>query len=125
MKWTGATLVFLAELGMLAGFAWWGWTVADGVWSVALAVALVAVVAAVWGAFLSPKAPRTLRPPFALLLRIDLLLLGAVAAYAGGARALGIVTAVFALLGTAMTRGLERRVGPHIDAPPPFDLEAR
>lgn len=93
---------------MLVGFAWWGFHVADGLAAWAIAVGLCSVVAAVWGAFLSPKALRPLRPLFAVLLRIDLLLLGAAAAFASGAHLLSIVTAVFALVGTAMARGLER-----------------
>ncbi len=33
MKWFGGTLVFLAELAMLAGLFWWGYTNFDGYWS--------------------------------------------------------------------------------------------
>jgi len=61
MKWFGASLVFISELGMLAGFAWWGFHVADGVAGWVLAVAAPAVAVTLWGQFLAPKAPHPLK----------------------------------------------------------------
>ncbi len=112
MKRMGAALVFLAELGMLAGLALWGWQLVDGAWGIALAVALPTGAAALWAAYLSPKAPSTMPQIYRMLLRFDLLLLGAAAGYFSGARVLGIVTAGLALVGTAMARGLDRRAVP-------------
>lgn len=108
MKWFGATLVFVAELGMLAGFAWWGYHAADGVAGWALAVAVPLVVATVWGQFLAPKAPRRLKGPLLAFVRFDALLLGAVAAYVSGATVLGVGTAACAAVGTLAARGLDR-----------------
>lgn len=103
MKWFGATLVFVAELGMLAGLAWWGLQVADGAAGWALALAAPVAAAVVWGAFLAPRAPKPLKPPLiATLVRLDLLLLGAAAAFFTGARELGIATAVAAVVGTLL-----------------------
>ena len=107
VKWFGATLVFLAELGMLAGFAWWGYHVADGMAGWALAVAAPAVVVTLWGQFLARMAPHRLAGIMLVFLRIDALLLGAIAAYMTDAVALGIATAVCALVGTAMARGFD------------------
>lgn len=107
MKWFGASLVFFAELGMLAGFAWWGFHAADGVAGWALAVAAPAVAATLWGQFLAPKAPHPLSGFLLAFVRFDALLLGSIAAYASGAGALGIATAACAVIGTAAARGFD------------------
>lgn len=104
MKFFGATLVFFAELGMLAGLAWWGVHAADGVAGWVLAALAVGLVATLWGLFLAPRAPRPLKPPLvAIMVRLDLLLLGAAAAYFTGAKALGVATAALAIVGTALS----------------------
>ncbi|NYI40872.1 YrdB family protein [Demequina lutea] len=106
MKWFGATLVFFAELGMLAGLAWWGFHAADGVAAWLLAVALPSVAVTLWGQFLAPKAPRRLKGIMLPFMRLNVLLLGALAAYLAGAVALGLATAVCAIIGTAMAGDL-------------------
>lgn len=106
MKWTGAALVFIAELGMLAGLAWWGFHAADGLPAWLLAVALPSVAVSLWGQFLAPKAPRRLTGIMLPFMRLNVLLLGALAAYLAGAVALGIVTAVCAVVGSAMAGDL-------------------
>jgi hypothetical protein len=108
MKWFGASLVFFSELGMLAGFAWWGFHIADGAAAWVLAVAAPAVAVTLWGQFLAPKAPHRLKGFLLAFVRLDALLLGAIDAYLTGAMALGIATAVCAIIGTATARGFDR-----------------
>lgn len=56
MRTTALLLRFLLELALIAGAAFTGWALADGGWRLPLAVLAPAVVIAVWGTFLSPKA---------------------------------------------------------------------
>lgn len=75
-----AGLHFLVEAGTLAALGYWGYRSVEGTAaSVALAVALPLVAAAVWGLFGSPAAPYPLSRPLRLALRA-VLLAGAVAA---------------------------------------------
>ena len=54
-------LAFLAEVAMLLGLAWAGWSMSDSTLrSWLLAIVLPSLAAAVWGTWLSPKAPRRL-----------------------------------------------------------------
>jgi hypothetical protein len=54
-------LAFVAEVAMLVGLAWAGWSMSDSTFrSWVLAVALPSLAAVVWGTWLSPKAPRRL-----------------------------------------------------------------
>jgi hypothetical protein len=103
MKFFGATLVFVAELGMLAGFGRWAWARAPGLVGGLLAVALCLLVAVVWGSFLSPKARWPIRSfVVTTAIRLGLLLAGAAAAWFGGVEWLGVATALFATVGTAL-----------------------
>jgi hypothetical protein len=114
MKTFGAGLVFLAELGMYAGYSVLGWSLAQGVLGVVLAVALPVTVAVVWGLFLAPKAMRPMPAAPTVVLRLVLLFGGAVAAWAAGFWWLGLVVAVLAVVGTLLARGAEReRPGLH------------
>jgi len=106
MKWFGATLVFMAELGMLVGLAWWGFHVVGGTAAWVLAVAAPSVAVTLWGAFLAPRAPKPLRPTvLAMFVRLDMLLLGAAAAYFTDAKILGVATAAAAVVGTLLAGG--------------------
>ena len=112
IKWFGATLVFISELGMLAGFAWWGFHAADGVAGWVLAVALPSLAVTMWGQFLAPKAPHRLKGIMLPFVRLNVLLLGALAAYLSGAAPLGIVTAACAIVGASLAGDL-------VTTPPP------
>lgn len=55
------SLAFLAEVAMLVGLAWAGWSMSDSTLvSWLLAVLLPSSAAAMWGTWCSPKAPRRL-----------------------------------------------------------------
>lgn len=110
MKSWGAALVFLAEVGMLAGFAMLGLSAGDGPLSVVLAVALPAAVAVVWGIFLAPRAPRRLPAAVGVVIRLVLLLAGAAAAWLAGLDWLALLTSVLAIVGMILARGTEREV---------------
>lgn len=114
MKVFGSVLVFFAELGMLAGVAWWGFAAIEGglAWAVGLGLALA--IAVVWGIFLAPKATRPLPRPAQYWVRLLLLLSGAAALFAAGATALGVVQAALALVGTLLADS------PRADGPPGY-----
>jgi len=102
MKLFGAGLVFLAELGMYAGYSVLGWSLARGFLGVVLAAALPVAVAVTWGLFLAPKALRPMPPAPTVVMRLLLLLGGALAAWVVGFWWLGLVVAVLALVGTVL-----------------------
>ncbi len=114
MKTLGAGLVFLAELGMYASYSVLGWSLAEGVLGVVLTVALPVAVAVVWGLLLAPKAMRPIPAAPTVVLRLALMLGGALGAWAAGFWWLGLLVAAFALVGTVLARGAEReRPGLH------------
>lgn len=103
VKHVGATMVFLAELGMLAGLGRWAWALSPGVVGGLAAMASCLLVASVWGLVLSPRARWPLRSfALAIAARLTLLLTGAAAAWFSGVEWLGLSTALLATLGTAL-----------------------
>src|SRR5713226_6721969 len=58
VKAANLALRFACELAALVAVGWWGWTV-----SAVLGIVLPLLVAAVWGAFIAPKARRRLPDP--------------------------------------------------------------
>lgn len=98
-----AALAFLTEIALLAGAVRAGLALAPGPvagWSAGLGLA--AAIAAVWGLFAAPRAPRRLGWPALGLLKAFLFALGAAAwALANGAAA-GLVFAAAAFLGLAL-----------------------
>ncbi|WP_062463927.1 DUF2568 domain-containing protein [Demequina soli] len=103
MRWLGATLVFLAELSLLASMVWWPLAALDGPASWALAVVLPVAVATLWGVYLSPRASRPIAPAPTVVAR-TLLLLAALPLYADlGAWALVAAHALAVVVGTALS----------------------
>ncbi len=114
MKPFGAGLVFLAELGMYAGYAVLGLSLATGVLGVVLGVACPVAVAGFWGVFLSPRAPRALPRAFKVMVRLLLMLGGAVAAWTAGIWWLAILVTLLAVAGTVLagdTKGVVAEAG--------------
>ncbi|WP_286302328.1 YrdB family protein [Microbacterium suwonense] len=66
------TVRFLLELALLAGVAVLTWNLTVGWWRWPAAILGVAVVATVWGLFLSPKAAVPLRQPAPLGIEVAL-----------------------------------------------------
>lgn len=93
------TLRFLLELAMLAAFAYWGFWAGSRLWeSILLAVAVPAVVAVVWGSFMSPKARFPLPRPWHALVEIVLFGLAAAALFVAGHLVIAVVLGVLAVL---------------------------
>jgi hypothetical protein len=66
-------LAFLAEVAMLVGLAWAGWSLTGSTaLSWLLALLLPSVAAAVWGVWCSPKAPRRLPTPYRWAVKVTL-----------------------------------------------------
>ena len=91
-------LRFLLELTALAGLAIWGWGTGPTGVNILLAIAAPLAAAAVWGAFVAPKAPRHPGDPWRLMLEVLVFGAGTLAFAAGGvgwaAVALGVLAAV-------------------------------
>lgn len=82
-------LRFLLELGALVALGWWGWGAADATLvRVALAVAGPVLAAALWGAFVAPRARRRLPDPLRLVPELAVFGSGTAALWAGGATTL-------------------------------------
>lgn len=66
-------LAFVAELGMLVGLGWVGWSVGSSTaLSVGLALTLPSCAAAVWAVWCAPRARRRLRTPGRWALKVTL-----------------------------------------------------
>ena len=97
---------FCLEIASLAGLAVWGWRTGPTGVNVVLAIAAPLAAAALWGAFVAPKAPRHPRDPWRLLLEATVFGAGTLAFAAAG-------------LGTAAARPRRRvRPPPGGDVPP-------
>lgn len=71
LKLINLALRFVLELCSLATMGYWGFTVGKGsLLKVLLAIGAPLLLAVVWGAFGSPKAPIVLSPPFHFLLEV-------------------------------------------------------
>jgi len=85
-------LAFLLELGLLAAFAYWGFsTRTSTALQFVLGVGVPLLVAVTWGFLLAPRAPVHLSKPMHLLLATLLFALGALALLAAGQPALALV----------------------------------
>lgn len=102
MNRAGGATVFLAELGMYVGFAWWGLAAYQGALSWVVGIGLPVAVMGVWAVFLSPRATMPVPEPVRTSVRIGLLLLGAAAFWAVGVEILAIAQAVLAIVGTGL-----------------------
>lgn len=111
MKWFGAGLVFLSELGMYVCLVVAAVAALDAPWRLALAIAAPVLVATFWGMYLSPKARRPLPAPVTVTLRFALVLGSAAAGIAAGAVWLGVATAALILVGTPLGRDAVRHPG--------------
>lgn len=101
---------FLCELGMLAALAFWGAQVGDGIGGAALALAAPIAAAAIWWAFVAPKARWP--APIGVRVAIEFVLFGAacVALWSAGQSALAMVLAVLAAV-TSVLNAIQERSG--------------
>jgi hypothetical protein len=89
---------FVVELGALAAAAYWGWEATSSAGRWYLAVLAPALVIAVWGLFVSPKARIQVSKQAALAIEFVLLGLVAVGLAAAGPVWLGIAYGAVALV---------------------------
>lgn len=99
MKPLNLALRFLLELATLGALAYWGFSQGQS-WLVRLLVGLglPGLVAVLWGAFVSPKAPRRLSDPARLGLELVIFGSGAVALWLAGRPRLAVGLAVLVVL---------------------------
>ncbi len=109
MRAFSLALRFLLELTLLAGLAIAGARLADGIAGLLLAVGLPVLAAAIWGAWVAPKAQRRLRDPARLAVEVVLFALGAGALIAAGLAAAGIALGVVYGVSLGLLLGLGRR----------------
>ena len=109
------TVRFLCELAMLAALAYWGFTVGGGIGAWVLGVGAPLLAAAVWGAWVAPKARWPV--PIPTRVAIELALFGvAVGALAvAGQSVLAVVLGIAALVTSLLNASQERQA---TDRPP-------
>ncbi len=100
----GANLVlrFLLELSALAATAYWGFSTASGVTQWVLGLGAPALVAVVWGLFVSPKAKIELPHPAQFAIELLVWAAATLALASAGQPVLGIVFAVVAVISGAL-----------------------
>jgi hypothetical protein len=103
------TLRFCLELAALAGLAVWGWRTGPTGVNVLLAVAAPLAAAALWGAFVAPKARRHPPDPWRLLLEAAVFGAGTAAWAAAGIGTVAIAVGVLAVLHLVATFPLGQR----------------
>ena len=96
-------LRFLLELGTLASLAYWGATTSSGrAIQIALAIALPAVVAALWGMFISPKARVPTGPLGRAVLGLLVFLVAAAALWSRGRSIMAVTYGAFAVVSSIL-----------------------
>ena len=106
------TVRFLCELAMLAALAFSGFAVGEGLGAWAIGIGAPVLAAAVWGAFVAPKA----RWPVPALVRvaIELVLFGVAAGAlaAAGQPVAAVVLGVAGVATSLLNEAQERQAGP-------------
>ena len=100
---------FCLELASLAGLAVWGWRTGPTGVNVVLAIAAPLAAAALWGAFVAPKAPRHPGDPWRLLLEATVFGAGTLAFAAAGLGTAAAVLGVASAFHLAATFPLHQR----------------
>jgi hypothetical protein len=109
------TVRFLCELALLAALAYWGFHVGDGAGAWVLGLGAPLLAAAVWGAFVAPRARWPVPVPARVALELVLFAAAAVALAIAGQPVLAVVLGVAALATSLLNASQERRAG--VDGP--------
>ncbi|MEA2364551.1 MAG: hypothetical protein QOI32_63 [Thermoleophilaceae bacterium] len=109
MRHVNDGLRFLLELGMLASLAYWGFTDHDGAIQWLLGLGAPALVALVWGVFMSPKASHPTTDPARLALELVLFGSGVAALFAADQTTLAAILAALIALHLVLTFALSQR----------------
>lgn len=103
IKGANLALAFLLELGVLAGLAYWGWTLGGNfAEKFALGGALAVIALVVWAQFGAPRSVRRLKGNAYWVLRGAFDLAGALALFAAGLTVTAIAFAVVAAINVAL-----------------------
>ena len=96
----GANLAlrFALELAALAAVGWWGWEVGGPL----LALAAVATIVVVWGAFVAPKRRFDLSAPIRFAIELAVWLAAGAALYGVGHTVLAVAFVVLAVVSGAL-----------------------
>lgn len=106
LRWTGATLIFIAEVLTFLALAWWGFSFHGPIqWLIGLGLPIAAAV--LWGLALAPRARFTWPAIPRVAARTALLLAGGAALIDVGAVFLGWLEITFVIAGTILTWGWE------------------
>jgi Protein of unknown function (DUF2568) len=110
----GVTLAarFLCELGMLAALAFWGFGAGDGAGAWLLGIGAPTLAAAVWGAFVAPRARWPVPPPVRVAVELVLFAAAAGALAAAGQPAAAAALGVAGVGTLLLNEWQERREGP-------------
>ena len=100
LKGANLALRFALELTALAAVGWWGWDVGGPL----LALAAVAAVVVVWGAFVAPKRRFDLALPIRLAIELAVWLAAGAALYGVGHTALAVAFVVLAVVSGALNQ---------------------
>ena len=105
LKATNEAFRFLLELALLAAVSYSAGTVGSAVWlQIVLAIAAPCAVAAVWGAWVAPRAARRLADPARLAVEVALFVAGGSALAVAGEVALGVALAVLGVANAVLVR---------------------
>ena len=106
------TVRFLCELAMLAALAFWGFGVADGLWALVLGIGAPVLAAAVWGAFVAPRARWPVPAPLRVAIELVLFGVAAAALAAAGQPVAAVVLGVAGVATSLLNEAQERQAGP-------------
>lgn len=96
MSWLVHGVRFACEIAAVVAVVWWGWPV--------LGIVAGAIVIAVWGAWVAPKAKRRLPDPARLIVELVIFALATVAFAEVGQTVAAVVFAVASLATAALSR---------------------
>jgi Protein of unknown function (DUF2568) len=106
------TVRFLCELAMLAALAFWGFGAAEGLWALVLGIGAPVLAAAVWGAFVAPRARWPVPAPVRVAIELVLFGVAAAALAAAGQPAAAVVLGVAGVATSLLNEVQERQAGP-------------
>jgi hypothetical protein len=106
------TLRFLCELAMLAALALWGFGAGDGAGAWLLGIGAPLLAAAVWGAFVAPRARWPVPAPVRVAIELVLFAAATAALAAAGQPVAAVVLGAVGLVTSLLNEAQERRAGP-------------